>query len=273
VKYADLHLHTVYSDSTYTPQELIAASVKAGLSAISVVDHDTVEGIAPTIAAAKKENIEVVPGIELSAEYEQSEVHILGYYVDCANKELLLKLAKVQQNRIDRIHKITEKLKELGLALEPDDVFKQGTGGTVGRLHVARAMVEKGLVSSTYEAFQKYLGDKGPAFFLGFRVSPQEAVSLIRNAGGVPVLAHPCTLHNDELILKFISCGIMGLEIYYPEHSQGMINLYLDIAKNYNLLVTGGSDCHGKGKSEVRIGSIKLPYELVEEIKAAKGGR
>ena len=130
--------------------------------------------------------------------------------------------------------------------------------------------MKAGLVGSIAEAFRRYIGDKCPAYVCNFRFSPSEAIKLIRDVGGIPVLAHPYTLNRDELIPEFVDCGLMGLEVYYSEHTQGMINLYLALAKEYNLLVTGGSDCHGNAKPEVKIGSVKIPYELVEKLKEAK---
>ncbi len=270
MKFADLHLHTVFSDGTYTPEEIISQSINAGLTAVGIVDHDTVSGILPCIQAAKAEDIEVLPGIELSAEYDGREIHILAYLLDYQDRNLLEKLDILKNRRIERVYKITGKLKDLGLNLDPKEVFDLAKEGTVGRLHVARAMVAKGLVGSVFEAFQKYIGDKCPAFVLGFKLSPEEAIKLIKEAGGIPVLAHPHTLHNDGLIIQFVGYGLMGLEVYYSEHSQGMVNFYLRMAKEYNLLVTGGSDFHGLAKPEVKIGSIKVPYELVERLKEAK---
>ncbi len=270
MKFADLHLHTIFSDGTYTPQELISASVRCGLSAVAVVDHDTILGIEPAIKIAKTGNIEVLAGVELSAEYDSQEVHILGYLIDYKKEKLIDKLEFLKKNRIERIYKIVDKLKNMGVALEAESVFDIAREGTVGRLHVARAMVKAGLISSIAEAFRKYIGDKGPAYVCNFRFSPSEAIKLIKEAGGIPVLAHPYTLNNDELISKFVDCGLMGLEVYYSEHSQGMINLYLALAREYNLLVTGGSDCHGNAKPEAKIGSVKIPYELVEKLKEAK---
>jgi len=270
MKSADLHLHTLFSDGTYTPQELIEKAKKAGLSCIAVVDHDTVSGIEPALEAAESENIEVVPGIELTAEYEGSEIHILGYFIDYKNKEFIKKLEALRENRIGRIHKILAKLKDAGVSLNPQAVFDIAQQGTVGRLHIARAMVKEGIVTSIFEAFRKYIGDKCPAYVSGFRLSPIEAINLIKEAGGIPVLAHPYILNNDELVLMLIKYGIMGLEIYYPEHSQAMINFYLELARKNNLLVTGGSDCHGSAKPEVKIGSVKIPYDLVDSLKRAK---
>jgi len=272
MKFADLHLHTVYSDGTYTPQELVKESKKAGLTAIAVVDHDTVDGITPTMDAATSEGLEVLPGIELSAEYLGKEIHILGYLIDHASPQLKVQLDKLKNNRIERIYKIIAKLKEeTGVVLNPDTVFEIGNGGAVGRLHVARAMVKDRLVGSISEAFQRYIGDKCPGYVLGFKFSPSQAIKLIKDVGGIPVLAHPYIIHNDDLIAEFVKEGIMGLEVYYPEHSQGMINFYSDFCRKNNLLFTGGSDCHGLAKPEVRIGSVKIPYEMVDKLKEAKG--
>lgn len=270
MKFADLHLHTVFSDGTYTPQELISQSARSGLSAIAVVDHDNVDGIEPALKIAKIKDIEVLAGIELSAEYDGLEVHILGYLIDYKRKELIDRLGFLQKNRIERIYKIVDKLRNMGVALEAESVFDIARGGTVGRLHVARAMVSAGLIGSIAEAFRKYIGDKCPAYICNFRFSPIEAIKLIQEVNGIPVLAHPYTLNRDDLIPKFVDCGLMGLEVYYSEHTKGMINFYLDLAKKYNLLVTGGSDCHGNAKPEVKIGSVKIPYELVEKLKEAK---
>lgn len=270
MKFADLHVHTVFSDGTYTPEELIPESVTAGIAAIGVVDHDSVSGIPRCIQAAKAQDIEVLPGIELTAEYEGKEIHILGYLLDYQNRNLSEKLEVLQNRRIERVYNIINKLRDLGLDIEAEEVFEVAKEGTVGRLHIARAMFAKGLVGSVFEAFKMYIGDRCPAFALGFRFSPAEAIKLIREAGGIPILAHPYTLGRDELIPEFIGYGLMGLEAYYCEHSQGMVNFYLRMAEEHNLLVTGGSDFHGSAKPDVKIGSIKVPYELVERLKEAK---
>ncbi|MCU0651888.1 MAG: PHP domain-containing protein [Candidatus Omnitrophica bacterium] len=270
MKFADLHLHTIFSDGTYTPEELVKASKKAGLSAISIADHDTVDAIIPSLKIAQKEDIEIIPGIELTAEHEGLEVHILGYCIDYTNKRLQEKLDFLGKNRRERIYKIVDKLAALDLKLDPEAVFEIASEGTVGRLHIARAMVKERIVKSTAEAFSRYIGDKCPAYVCGFRFSPAEAIGLIKEMGGVAILAHPYLIRNDELILEFVKQGVAGLEVYYPEHTQSMINYYLGLAKKHNLLVTGGSDCHGKAKPEVKIGMIKLPYELVEKLKEAR---
>lgn len=268
--FADLHLHTNFSDSTYSPAQLVLESAKSGLSAIAIVDHDTVKGIPPALEESGRADIEVIPGVELSAELENKEVHILGYLIDYNKKGLLERLEVLNKNRLERIHRIADKLKGMGVNLEAEEVFSLAGHATVGRLHVARALMKRGFVGSIFEAFQKYIGDNCPAFELGFKFSPQEAIRLIKDARGIPVLAHPYILHNDDLILDFIKEGLMGIEVYYPEHSQSMVNFYLDLAKQNNLLVTGGSDCHGTAKPGISIGCVKVPYELVEKLKEAK---
>lgn len=266
-----MHLHTYFSDGTYTPEELIAESKNSGLSAIAICDHDNVGGIDPAIKSAKEKDIEVLPAIELSAEYEGIEIHILGYLIDYKNKALVERLDLLRKNRIERVYKIIGKLKDMGITINPETVFEFARFGTVGRLHIAMAMVKEGAVKSVVEAFQKYIGDKCPAYVLGFRFSPCEAINLIRDSGGLPVLAHPYIITNDELIPRFVDCGLMGLEVYYPEHSQSETNFYLDLANRYDLLITGGSDFHGSAKPDVAIGCIKIPYDLVEKLKVAKG--
>ncbi|MCM8795524.1 MAG: PHP domain-containing protein [Candidatus Omnitrophica bacterium] len=270
MKSADLHLHTVFSDSTYTPQALIKEAKDVGLDCISVVDHDTVAGIDECIKLATSKGIEVIPGIEVTCEYQEQEVHILGYLIDYENKALREKLDELKRVRVERIYKIIDKLNNIGIDLKSEDVFALAKEGTVGRLHVARAMLKEGLVGSVGEAFQKYIGEDCPAFVLGFKLTPSEAISLIKNSKGIPVLAHPYSLKRDDLIPPLVDLGIMGLEVYYPEHTSSMVRSYLSVAKKYNLLITGGSDCHGDIRPEAKLGSVKIPYILVEKIKLAR---
>ncbi len=270
MKYADLHVHSLASDGTYTPGQLIRESINRKLSAIAIVDHDTVGAIGEATAIAAGTDLEIIPGIELTAQYENQEVHILGYFLDYQNNALLEKLKSMQQNRIERVGKIIRNLEELGVKLNPETVFNISGKGTVGRMHIARALVKDGHVGSTSEAFRKHIGDKSPAYVLGFRLSPREAIKIINDAGGVSVLAHPYILHNDTLIAEFAKDGLQGIEAYYPEHSQSMINFYLDLAKSLDLLVTGGSDFHGSAKPEIKLGMVKIPFELVEKLRLAK---
>lgn len=270
MKYADLHVHSLHSDGTYTPAQLVKQSIACGLSAIAITDHDTTASIPEAQAEAKGSDLEIIAGIELTAQYENREIHLLGYFIDYDNKILLEKLKLVQQNRIERVHKIIENLETLGVALKARTVFDISGKSTVGRMHIARALVEEKRVNSIPEAFRKYIGDNSPAYVLGFRLSVQEAIKIIKDAKGVAVLAHPYILHNDALITEFISYGLQGIEVYYPEHSQSMVNFYLDLARKSNLLITGGTDFHGSAKPEIKLGMIKVPYELVENLRQAK---
>jgi 3',5'-nucleoside bisphosphate phosphatase len=267
MKYADLHLHTRFSDGTYTVPELLEKAKARNLDCIAITDHDTVEALAYLKKNIREPGLEVIPGVELTADYEGKEVHILGYFVDYENKEFLKELALIKQARVERIYEMVDKLKSLGMSINTEDVFRLSDVGTIGRLHLARAMFSKGCVCSTQEAFNKYIGDNGPAYVGRFRLSPAQAIKLIAEAGGVAVLAHPYCLPDQNLIFTLIDLGLDGLEVYYPEHSAAQIKNYLEIAKKHGLLVTGGSDCHGFAKPTELIGKIKLPYELVEEMR------
>ena len=270
MKYADLHVHSLASDGTYTTAQLIKEGIARKLSAIAIVDHDTLDAIPQAIAQAKGTDLEIIAGIELTSQYENQEVHILGYFLDYLDNVLLEKLKLVQQNRIARVYKIVTNLEEMGVKLNPETVFNISGKSTVGRMHIARALVEEGHVDSIAEAFRKYIGDKSPAYVLGFPLSVREAIKLINNVGGVAVLAHPYILHNDTLITEFVKDGLQGIEVYYPEHSQSMVNFYLDLAKSLNLLVTGGTDFHGSVKPQIKLGMIKIPFELVEKIRLVR---
>jgi predicted metal-dependent phosphoesterase TrpH len=267
---ADLHLHSYCSDGTDSPEELARKARRAGLSCISLVDHDTVEGVPACLEEGRLLGLEVIPGIELTAEHEGCEVHILGYMLDWERPELREKLQELRKNRVERIYTMLEKLEEAGITLAPEAVFSLAKQGTVGRLHLARAMVNAGIVSHVSEAFQRYIGDKCPAYVGHFMLTPGDAIRLIAGSGGISVLAHPYSLNNDDLIGYLAKQGLRGLEVYYPEHSQSMINFYLRVAAEFNLLVTGGSDYHGAAKPELVLGEFKLPYELVQKLKDAK---
>ncbi|MCU0666816.1 MAG: PHP domain-containing protein [Candidatus Omnitrophica bacterium] len=270
MSFADLHLHTTFSDGTVEPEQLIAKVKKTNLAAISITDHDTVSGLLAASFYAQQQGLEVIPGIELSVDHGGIEVHLLGYFIDYLSKSFQDKLESLKTIRQERVYKICSKLKNIGVDLDPKDVFDIGGEGTVGRLHVARAMFAKGLIKTTQEAFQKYIGDNGPAYVCGFRFTIIEAIKFIKDFGGIAVLAHPYLLRNDKLIEEFVGYGLQGLEVYYPEHNFVLTQYYLEMADKYKLLVTGGSDYHGKAKPDVKIGQAKIPYELVEKLKQAR---
>lgn len=270
MKYADLHIHTLFSDGTFTPKEVVDTAKKENLSCISVVDHDTVEAIDSVEKEAALASIENIPGIEITSDENDVEYHILGYFIDHKDKSFLQLLDKIVSARVERVYLIVKKLKKHGINIEAEDIFKLAGKGTVGRLHIARVMKREGHIYSTNEAFQKYIGNNGPCYVARFKLTPKQAIAAIINTGGIPAIAHPLDLGNDDLVPQLVEWGLKGVEVYYLEYSEATINRYLAIAEKYNLLVTGGSDCHGLAKEQVRMGKIKIPYELVEKLKDAK---
>jgi predicted metal-dependent phosphoesterase TrpH len=273
MKFADLHLHTRFSDGTFTPEELVLQAQNHGLACIALTDHDTVEGCAPAGAACAAVNMEFIPGAELTAEHEDVEVHILGYFLNIHNQTLLKRIAKFQEVRQNRIHEMVAALNKLGVPLQAESVFALANCKSPGRPHVARALVKEKLINSLDEAFDKYLKKGRPAWVPKTKMSACEGIQLIHQAGGLAVMAHPGLNRTDEIIPDLVAAGMDGIECFHTKHSTAMSERYLEIADKYQLLVTGGSDCHGYSKVRPLIGTVKLPYEHVEKLKAAIAGR
>ncbi|MFH1691285.1 MAG: PHP domain-containing protein [Candidatus Omnitrophota bacterium] len=269
MKFADLHIHTDFSDGTFSCEQVVHEARQVGLSCISITDHDSVEALDSAITFAA-DNLEIIPGVELSAECGDQEIHVLGYLIDYKDSRFLEMLQSMCRVRVQRIYDICAKLKQQGIEVDPEDVFSLAGKGSVGRLHVARAMCEKGAVSCIPQAFYDYIGDKGSAYVGKLKMSVAEAIALIRGIKGIPVLAHPHIIRDQSRILEFIKDGIMGLEVFYPEYSASQIQRYSEIAQEHHLLITGGSDCHGTARQESCLGKIKLAYEYVEKLKEAK---
>lgn len=268
---ADLHTHSRYSDGTNTPAELIGLAKKAGLSAIALTDHDILDGLPEAEAAAQAQGIELVPGLELSSAWKGREAHMLGFYLDISHNGFQQLLATQRKNRITRIHEMVEQLQKIGLAIEAADVFAMASHeGAVGRLHVAQALVKRGHVKAPEEAFDRYIGNNGPAFIPGSSLTSIEAIRAIRETGGIPVLAHPIYLRDDAVIDELTRAGLLGLEVYHSSHNPETVARYEQIAKRLGLLKTGGTDYHGSAKEGVPIGQATVPYTLVEELKAWK---
>jgi hypothetical protein len=270
MKFADLHLHTLFSDGTFTPEELVLRAQKAGLACIALTDHDTVEGCERAAAACANVKMEFISGAELTAEHEDTEVHILGYFLDTQNQVLLEKIGKFQAVRQDRIREMVAALNKLGVPLKVETVFALANCKSPGRPHVARALVKEKLIGNLDEAFEKYLKKGRPAWVPKTKMSALEGVELIHQAGGLAVMAHPGLNRTDDIIPDLIAAGLDGIECFHTKHSTVMAERYLEIAEKYDLLVTGGSDCHGFSKKAPLIGTVKLPYEHVEKLYAAK---
>jgi 3',5'-nucleoside bisphosphate phosphatase len=273
MKFADLHLHTKYSDGTFSPEELVAQAQKAGLACIALTDHDTVEGCAEAARAAAAVQMEFIPGTELTAEHDDTELHVLGYFLDTQNQKLLAEIAKFQAVRQNRIHLMVQRINELGVPLEVESVFALANCKSPGRPHVARAMVKAGLVAGLDEAFERFLKKGRPAWVPKQKVSALEAIELIHQAGGIAVMAHPGLNRSDDMIPAMVEAGLDGIECFHTKHSTTMSERYLEIADKYGLLISGGSDCHGYSKGKPLIGTVRVPYSHVERLKAKAASR
>jgi len=266
-KAADLHLHTYFSDGTYSPQELVQQAQRHEFAAIALTDHDTVEGCVPTAQACEEAGIEFIPGTELTAEQEGHEIHILGYCLDIYDSNLLTEIGKFQAVRQNRVREMVARLNQLNVPLQAERVFELANCRAPGRPHVARALVESHFCANLDEAFERFLKKDRPAWVPKFKMSAAEAIRLIHRAGGVAVMAHPGLNRTDEVIPAMAAAGLDGIECFHTKHSAGTAQHYLRIAERYQLLITGGSDCHGASKGRPVMGSVELPYGHVEKLK------
>ncbi len=264
---ADLHLHTNFSDGTYTPEELVMHARRVGLSAIALTDHDTVEGCARLAVAAEAAGVEFVPGAELTTEVDGVELHLLAYFIDTHNAHLLSETARYQGVRQDRIREIVDRLNKLGVPLAAESVFELANCQSPGRPHVARALIQKGFCQTLDEAFERYLKKNRPAWVPKARAPAVDAIQLVHEAGGLAVMAHPGLNRTDEIIEGLVAAGLDGIECFHTRHSTVTSERYLTIADQHGLAVTGGSDCHGMSKGKPLIGTVKVPYNLVEKLK------
>ena len=265
--FADLHLHTHFSDGTYSPEELAGHARRFELTVISLTDHDTVEGCARMTAACASEKIEFIPGIEITAELDGHELHILGYGVDTAHAGLLDALASFQQIRQDRIREIVARLRKLNVPITAEVVFALANCNAPGRPHVARALIQAGVCKSLDEAFERFLKRHRPGWVPKARVHAEDAIRLIHDAGGAAVIAHPALNRCDHLIPDLVRFSLDGIECFHSKHSPSDSEHFEHLANSLELLVTGGSDCHGMNKGQPLIGGVKLPLLLVGKLR------
>ena len=275
VSRVDLHLHTTVSDGALRPEELVRAASIAGIQVMAVTDHDSVDGIRDAERAASDLSIQVIPGIEVSAGLDGDDVHVLGYFLDPDDRVLREALSRLQEDRVAQARSMVERLAELGWPLDWDRVMAIAQGGSIGRPHIARALIERGYVGSVDEAFSRFLRRGGPGYVEGQKLLPQEAVSLIKEAGGVPSLAHPIIvgasdyrLDLDRLLPVMVEAGLEGIEAYYKGYTPEVTAFLFGLASRYRLVPTGGSDFHGGGVvADAELGAVEVPWETVERLR------
>ncbi|MBI4547442.1 MAG: PHP domain-containing protein [Ignavibacteriae bacterium] len=265
---ADLHTHTIYSDGALSPYELITKAKSVGLETISITDHDSVSGLDEADDTGKKLNVEVVPGVELSASFDGEEVHILGYFIDYRSQSLLSALDVFRKERIQRAERIVDKLNQINIPLKLESVFATSKGNSIGRPHIATALVNEGHAESYYDAFNKYIGDGRPAYERKMAFSVEETLQLITGSGGLSFLAHPGRLVSEKMLFQIIKAGLDGIEVVHPSHSPDLIRYYRGIVNEYSLLESGGSDFHGGLKNDEGVlGQFGISVSAVETIR------
>jgi hypothetical protein len=265
----DLHSHTTASDGALAPRELVRLAARNRVRVLAVTDHDSTDGLPEAIDEATRHGIEIVPGLEINTDVPGAEVHVLGYYVDWEADWFQDFLREQRAERAARVHRIVERLTELGMPLTADEVFAICQEGSPGRPHVAQAMVNRGYVKSVREAFDRWLRTGGPANVPRRRLTPVDAVAVIRRAGGVPVLAHPGLADRDALIPELVAAGLAGIETYYPEHSVAQVTAYRAMCDHLHLVATGGSDYHGAHTGRTTtLGTPHIPLAVWENLKA-----
>jgi 3',5'-nucleoside bisphosphate phosphatase len=265
---ADLHIHSTYSDGVYTPCELVKKAGEVGLDTISITDHDCITGIEEAKRCAEDSGISVISGIELSASLNGREIHILGYFFDASNPELLATISYLREERIKRAERIVHKLNKLKIPVTMDSVLRFAGVGSVGRPHIAQAVMEGGYADSYLQVFTKYIGDDGPACEKKVEYTPQAVINLIANAGGLSILAHPGRTIGENEILSLIQTGIDGIEVVHPGHTAELAGYYRAIVNQYYLVESGGSDFHGGLRADDHcFGQIKISLDTVNHMR------
>jgi len=275
-KTADLHIHSDYSDSTLTCGEIFRIAAANRLGCVSVTDHDTFKFYfdGKYKHYVEKYSVEIIKGIELSVEFNNQEIHLLGYFSDKEIKpEFLAVLQEVESQRRKRVFAMADKLAYLGIGIDPEEFKAFASNHSLSRLHLGIFLKSKRIVANLKEAFNKYIGLGKPAYISRKHLELKQAIQICKDSGGLTFLAHPVTIKNQDAVTDIIKAGIDGIEAFYPIHRQSMVNRYLGLAKKYNLLVSGGSDAHGTYKDYVQIGKMKVAYSCVEKIKEALNNR
>jgi predicted metal-dependent phosphoesterase TrpH len=266
----DLHTHTTASDGTFSPEALFSKALELKVRVLSITDHDSIEGFQSLASLTTSHpELRLIPGLETSAEGE-FHCHLLGYFVRVEDEVFKKKLSELRRRRVERIAAMTQKINALGMSIDFNRVMALSAGGAVGRPHLADALVEKKFVRTRQEAFERFLKRDGPGYVPGEGPSAADSIALIRSAGGVPVLAHPSYDTTPELVKRLVDMGLMGLEVYYPEHSRSLVQRYLEIAKSFGLVATGGSDFHGPKTQRAALASVDVPEAVIAPLEEAR---
>lgn len=266
-RYVDLHIHTKFSDGTLTVPEIMELARQKNLAAISITDHDCIRAYPEAFRLGEECGVDVIPGVELSSEVQGKDIHVLGYFVDLDNDAFNAKLAELKDARFIRARKMVKNLNQLGIDLRFETVLNVAGEAAIGRPHIAAAMLREELVYSYKEAFDKFIGYESPAYVEKLKLSPKEVFDLIKDAHGIPVLAHPGVTRVDERIPEFIRDGLMGIEVYHTEHHSMIEQSYKKICKKYGLLMTGGSDFHSPDQIKTELGGLRIPEMVVERLR------
>lgn len=275
----DLHTHSTVSDGTLSPSELVALAKRSGLRALALTDHDITDGLPEALAAGEKHDLEIIPGCELAVDSATGFMHIVGLFLPPHPEKLNAKLSWLRERRASRNTRICDKLQELGLDVTYERILEIAGEGTVGRPHIARAIVEAGGAESIQDAFNVYIGDGGRAYLPKDKMTPEMAIELLHEEGATVILAHPYTLDlDDEAEAKRIGelkqMGLDGIEVFYSEHTRTMTEKYAKLAEDLDLLVSGGSDFHGTVKPDISLGKgrggLHVPYAVLQAMKDAR---
>ena len=276
MKKVDLHTHSLYSDGTFSPKEIVEYACKKGLSAIALTDHDTLGGLDEACSWGERYGIEVIRGIEISTDYEGTEVHIVGLFMKDDSEELNDTLESLRKSREKRNIEMVKKLNDMGISIDYNDIVKRAGGGLVTRAHIAGELIDKGYASYNGEVFDRYIGKDKPAYVKRKVLPWKDALRLITSGGGIAVLAHPLLYkvsqrRLEEIISVFAKGGLSGIEAYYSTHTPSDVNYIKELAAKYKLKLSGGSDFHGKNKPKIDLGSgygkLEVPYTVLEGLK------
>jgi 3',5'-nucleoside bisphosphate phosphatase len=275
-EFVDLHMHSTFSDGALQVKDLIDLCRSQGLTAISITDHDNIDSYEEGKEYARAAGIEYIPGVEISSSVDGSDIHILGYLFDPTHLKLNKTLVELRARRVDRARKIVDRLEEKGVSLNYDKVVARAQGGSVGRAHIAAQLMEEEFVATFQDAFTKYLGNESELMtdLDTIKLSPEEAIGLIREAGGVPVMAHPSKTNRDDLLENLVEWGLMGIETYCHGQTNATQQRYKAFALKHNLVCTGGADFHVKrydGRNSP--GSLRIPYSVLTSMKEVKGSQ